>query len=174
MAFPKPDTMTQKEPSKDPYLQWRKLSRKPATRQVTEDTCWAAALSWWADAMGNGRPKRTPEQIYWEYAGLLAGQTENTMPMQTLIRVWSEPIWKATVIGKPHGFSPDWLTQQLRYGPLMLAFVSAASSVGHVVVVVVPSSRYGAFVVMDPAVADFPEWGYGRFTANYALFAGPR
>lgn len=163
----------------DKYHKYRNLCYTvPGIKQATEDTCWCAALAWWAKAHGNSRPNLGKDEIYFRYATHAVGgwQGSNLITPAKYKIVLSETIWKASPQFVAKGFGPQFLDSKLENGPIIIGYWYPSG--GHVVVMVAPSITHRSdnkYMVMDPAFGSVRAYGYGRFsTYSTVLIATPR
>ena len=160
----------------DQYEKYRLLCYQiPGVKQHTNETCWCAALEWWAKALKNARPQLNQDQIYYQYATFAVNgpNASNLIGSAKFKQLLSEAKWKADVQIKPQ-FGPTFLNQKLTKGPIILGYWYPTG--GHVVVAVAPSITYkDEYMVMDPAIGNFTHYGYGRFsTYQDVLVAVPK
>ena len=122
--------------------------------QFDPTACWAAALEWWARAIG-GRTVVTQLNLltlylrYWDSTNPDTNPNYGTISRAGLISVINDSRWGMTASAMSGGgLTTALLNQKMRLGPVLIGYYEPAVSGNHVVVAYGASDTHVA--VMNP------------------------
>jgi hypothetical protein len=135
------------------------LSIAPVT-QFDPTSCWAAALEWWARAIGGRTVVRQMDLLniyvrYWDSRDPDNNPNYGTISREGLMSVINDSRWGMEASAMPgRQLTTELLNQKMRLGPVILGYYEPTVSGNHVVV------AYGASATYVAAMN--PDGGYFR------------
>lgn len=146
-------------------------------QQFDPTSCWAAALEWWARAIGRGRPIITQLNLLnvyvsrWDSSNPDTNPNYGTVSRANLIAIIRDPRWRMDFEAiRGSSFSCRYLNTKMRRGPCILGYFESEVGGNHVV------ASYGAsnthVAVMDPNRARFRGHRVGHFTSVREIIVG--
>jgi hypothetical protein len=146
-------------------------------QQFDPTACWAAALQWWARAIG-GRtvvPQLNLLSIYVRYWDSSGDPDTNgnygTISRSGLISVIDDPRWGMSASPMAGGhLTTALLNQKMRLGPVILGYYEPEVGGNHVVVAYGASERHVA--VMNPDGARFRGLPVGHYAQSPEVILG--
>jgi hypothetical protein len=146
-------------------------------QQFDPTSCWAAALQWWARAIGGRTVIRQLDLLniylrYWDSSGDPdTNPNYGTISRAGLISVIGDSRWAMTASAMPGGeLTTSLLNQKMRFGPVILGYYEPAVSGNHVVVVYGASETYAA--AMNPDGASFRGLPIGHYSQSSEVILG--
>jgi hypothetical protein len=136
--------------------------------QFDPTSCWAAALEWWARAIGGRTVVRQLDLLniyvrYWDSSDPDNNPNYGTISREGLISVINDSRWGMTATAMPGTqFTTVLLNQKMRLGPVILGYYEPAVSGNHVVVAYGASETHVA--AMNPDGGHFR----GRLVEHYS------
>ena len=131
-----------------------------AVQQFDPTACWAAALQWWARAIGGRTVVRQLDLLsiyvrFWDSSGDPdTNPNYGTISRAGLISVIGDSRWSMTASAIAGGeFTTALLNQKMRFGPVILGYFEPEVGGNHVVVAYGASETHVA--VMNPDGARF-------------------
>ena len=122
--------------------------------QFDPTSCWAAALEWWARAIGGRTVVRQVDLLniyvrYWDSSDPDNNPNYGTISREGLIAVINDPRWGMTASAMPGSqLTTVLLNQKMRQGPVILGYYEPAVNGKHVVVAYGASATHVA--AMNP------------------------
>jgi hypothetical protein len=146
-------------------------------QQFDPTACWAAALQWWARAIGGRVVVRQLDLLslyvrYWDSAGDPdTNPNYGTISRAGLISVIQDSRWSMTASAMAGGdLTTRLLNQKMRFGPVILGYYEPAVSGNHVVVVYGASETHVA--AMNPDGARFVGRPIGDYSGSPEVILG--
>ena len=151
------------------------LSISPV-EQLDPTSCWAAALQWWARAIGGRVVERQVDLLkiylrYWDSNNPDTNPNYGTISRAGLISVIEDSRWGMAASAMPGGeLTTVLLNQKMRLGPVILGYYDPAVSGNHVVVAYGASATHVA--VMNPDGGHFRGMPVGYYTGSPEVILG--
>ena len=151
------------------------LSIAPVT-QFDPTSCWAAALEWWARAIGGRTVVRQLDLLnlyvrYWDSRDPDNNPNYGTISRDGLISVIGDSRWGMTASPMAGGeFTTSLLNQKMRLGPVILGYYEPSVGGNHVVVAYGASDTYVA--AMNPDGGRFLGLPVGHYSQSPEVILG--
>ena len=146
-------------------------------QQFDPTACWAAALQWWARAIGGRTVVRQIDLLniylqYWDSTGDPdTNPNYGTISRSGLISVIGDSRWGMTALAMAGGeLTTVLLNQKMRLGPVILGYYEPSVRGNHVVVVYGASETYVA--AMNPDGARFVGLPVGHYSQSSEVILG--
>jgi hypothetical protein len=146
-------------------------------QQFDPTSCWAAALQWWARAIGGRVVVRQLDLLniyvrYWDSSGDPdTNPNYGTISRAGLISVINDSRWGMSASAIAGGdFTTVLLNQKMRLGPVILGYYEPAVGGNHVVVAYGASETHVA--VMNPDGARFIGLPVGHYSQSSEVILG--
>jgi hypothetical protein len=123
--------------------------------QFDPTSCWAAALEWWARAIGGRAVVRQLDLLniyvrYWDSRDPDNNPNYGTISREGLISVINDSRWSMAASAMPGArLTTEVLNQKMRLGPVILGYYEPAVSGNHVVVAYGASATHVAVMNQD-------------------------
>jgi hypothetical protein len=144
--------------------------------QFDATSCWAAALEWWARAIGGRVVVRQLDLLnvylrYWDSSNPDTNPNYGTISRSGLISVIGDTRWAMTPSAMPGGrLTTTLLNQHMRLGPVILGYYEPSVSGNHVVVAYGASATHVA--VMNPDGGHFRGLRIGHYSSSPEVILG--
>ena len=144
--------------------------------QLDPTSCWAAALQWWARAIGGRVVVRQVDLLniyvrYWDSRDPDNNPNYGTISRAGLISVIGDSRWGMTASAMPGGeLTTGLLNQKMRLGPVILGYYEPAVSGNHVVVAYGASATHVA--AMNPDGGHFRGMPVGHYSRSPEVILG--
>lgn len=145
-------------------------------QQFDPTSCWAAALQWWARAIGGRVVVRQLDLLniyvrYWDSRDPDTNPNYGTIARAGLISVIEDSRWGMAASAMPGGeLTTTLLNQKMRLGPVILGYYDPAVSGNHVVVAYGASATHVA--VMNPDGGHFRGMPVGYYAPSREVILG--
>ena len=145
-------------------------------QQFDPTSCWAAALQWWARAIGGRVVVRQLDLLniyvrYWDSSNPDTNPNYGTISRPGLISVMQDSRWGMAASPMPGGeLTTALLNQKMRLGPVIMGYYEPAVSGNHVVVAYGASATHVA--VMNPDGGRFRGMPVGYYTPSPEVILG--
>jgi hypothetical protein len=146
-------------------------------QQFDPTSCWAAALQWWARAIGGRVVVRQLDLLnlyvrYWDSSGDPdTNPNYGTISRAGLISVIEDSRWGMTASAMPGGdLTTVLLNQKMRLGPVILGYYEPSVGGNHVVVAYGASETYVA--AMNPDGGQFRGLPIGHYSHSPEVILG--
>jgi hypothetical protein len=145
-------------------------------QQFDPTSCWAAALQWWASAVGGRTVVRQLDLLsmyvrFWDSRDPDNNPNYGTISRAGLISVIGDSRWGMTASAMAGGeFTTSLLNQKMRLGPVILGYYEPAVGGNHVVVAYGASNTHVA--AMNPDGARFVGLPVSHYSQSSEVILG--